>query len=195
MSTMGQVYHPSSQPPPPYRAPPPNATKKYAHFLSAFSCRIWGRQEGVTPRPNDTRQSTGLSDVVVVGIIADQHIRMHSVKDRFQPCFEFFRFFPGQRINTQCQSADSVRANSLPPQQQTVYLHRESKGRGGKAVTLIKGLVLSDGQLSALTKKLKQTCGSGGTVKDGVIEIQGEHREKIADTLQKLGYKVKVAGG
>ena len=85
--------------------------------------------------------------------------------------------------------------NSLPPQQQTVYLHRESKGRGGKAVTLIKGLVLSEGDLSVLTKKLKQVCGSGGTVKEGVIEIQGEHREKIADTLQKLGYKVKVAGG
>ena len=85
--------------------------------------------------------------------------------------------------------------NSLPPQQQTVYLHRESKGRGGKAVTLIKGLALSEGDLSALMKKLKQACGSGGTVKDGVIEIQGEHREKIADTLQKLGYKVKVAGG
>jgi len=85
--------------------------------------------------------------------------------------------------------------NSPPPQQQTIYLHRESKGRGGKAVTLIKGLVLSEGDLSALTKKLKQTCGSGGTVKDGVIEIQGEHREKIADTLRTLGYKVKVAGG
>ncbi len=85
--------------------------------------------------------------------------------------------------------------NSLAPQQQTVYLHRESKGRGGKGVTLVKGLVLSEGDLSALAKKLKQTCGSGGTVKDGVIEIQGEHREKIADILRKLGYKIKVAGG
>ena len=85
--------------------------------------------------------------------------------------------------------------NSLPPQQQTVYLHRESKGRGGKAVTLVKGLALSEGDLSALAKKIKQSCGSGGTVKDGVIEIQGEHREKIADTLRKLGYKIKVAGG
>ena len=85
--------------------------------------------------------------------------------------------------------------NSLPPQQQVVYLHRESKGRGGKGVTLIKGLVLSEGEMSALAKKIKQVCGSGGTVKDGVIEIQGEQREKIADTLRKLGYKVKVAGG
>jgi translation initiation factor 1 len=93
------------------------------------------------------------------------------------------------------QDDKSAIVKSLPPQQQTVYLHRESKGRGGKAVTLIKGLALSEGDLSALTKKLKQVCGSGGTTKDGVIEIQGEHREKIADTLRKLGYKVKVAGG
>jgi translation initiation factor 1 len=84
---------------------------------------------------------------------------------------------------------------SLPPQQQTVYLHRESKGRGGKGVTLVKGLVLSEGDMSVLAKALKQACGSGGTIKDGVIEIQGENREGIADTLRKLGYKVKLAGG
>jgi translation initiation factor 1 len=83
----------------------------------------------------------------------------------------------------------------LPPQQQTVYLHRESKGRGGKGVTLLKGLVLSEAELSALAKTLKKACGSGGTVKGGVIEIQGENRERIADTLRKLGYKVKLAGG
>ena len=86
-------------------------------------------------------------------------------------------------------------AKSLPPQQQTVYLHRESSGRAGKAVTLVKKLILSEDDLKALAKKLKQECGTGGTVKDGVIEIQGEHREKIADVLQKLGYKVKIAGG
>ncbi len=85
--------------------------------------------------------------------------------------------------------------NSLPPQQQVIYLHRESKGRGGKGVTLIKGLILSDEDMSALAKRIKQACGTGGTVKDGVIEIQGEQREKIADVLRKLGYKVKVAGG
>ena len=86
-------------------------------------------------------------------------------------------------------------AKSLPPQQQTVYLHRESSGRAGKAVTLVKKLILSEDDLKALAKKLKQECGTGGTVKEGVIEIQGEHREKIADVLQKLGYKVKIAGG
>lgn len=84
---------------------------------------------------------------------------------------------------------------SLPPQQQTVSLHRESKGRAGKGVTLLKGLVLSDADLTALTKTIKQSCGTGGTVKDGVIEIQGEQREKIAELLRKLGYKVKLAGG
>ena len=84
---------------------------------------------------------------------------------------------------------------SLPPQQQTVYLHRDSKGRGGKTVTLVKKLVLSEDDLKELAKKLKQVCGSGGTVKDGEIEIQGEHRERIAEALQKMGYKTKIAGG
>lgn len=84
---------------------------------------------------------------------------------------------------------------SLSPHKQTVYLHRDSKGRGGKAVTLVKKLVLSEEDMKELATKLKQVCGSGGTVKDGVIEIQGEHREKIAEALKKMGYKVKIAGG
>jgi len=86
-------------------------------------------------------------------------------------------------------------ATSLPPQQQTAYLHRESKGRGGKAVTLVKNLTLTEADLKALAKILKALCGSGGTVKGNIIEIQGEHREKIADALEKMGYKVKIAGG
>ena len=84
---------------------------------------------------------------------------------------------------------------SLPPAQQTVYLHRDSKGRRGGIVTLIRKLVLSEEDLKDLAKMLKQHCGSGGTVKDGEIEIQGEHRERIAEALQKMGYKVKIAGG
>ncbi|HSG43660.1 MAG TPA: hypothetical protein VLA72_10945 [Anaerolineales bacterium] len=84
---------------------------------------------------------------------------------------------------------------SLPPGQQTAYLHRESGGRGGKVVSIVKNLTLSEADMKSLAKKLKQACGTGGTVKDGIIEIQGEHRQKIADVLQKLGYKVKIAGG
>ena len=89
----------------------------------------------------------------------------------------------------------SAPTKSLPSQQQTAYLHRESKGRGGKAVTLIKNLAHSPADMKALAKKLKAACGSGGTVKDGIIEIQGEHREKIASVLEKMGYKVKISGG
>ena len=87
------------------------------------------------------------------------------------------------------------KVHSLPPQEQTVYLHSDSKGRGGKAVTLVKKLVLAEEDMKELASKLKQICGSGGTVKDGMIEIQGEDREKIADALKKMGYKVKIAGG
>ncbi len=84
---------------------------------------------------------------------------------------------------------------SLPPQEQTAYLHRESGGRGGKAVTLVKNLVLSADDLKVLAKKLKQECGTGGTVRDGIIEIQGEQRNRIAEVLRGLGYRVKIAGG
>ena len=90
---------------------------------------------------------------------------------------------------------DKANVKSLPPSQQTAYLHRDSKGRGGKGVTLVKKLVLSEEDMSALAKKIKQACGTGGTFKDGVIEIQGDNRERIAEVLVKLGYKIKMAGG
>ena len=93
------------------------------------------------------------------------------------------------------QKENTVSTKSLPPQQQTAYLHRESSGRGGKAVTLVKNLVLSADDMKALAKKLKEACGTGGTIKDGVIEMQGEQRERIAEVLRTLGYKVKIAGG
>lgn len=76
-----------------------------------------------------------------------------------------------------------------------VRLKRESKGRGGKGVTLIEGLPLAESDLKVLAKELKQLCGTGGTVKSGVIEIQGEHRDKIKPFLEHKGYSVKIAGG
>ncbi len=93
------------------------------------------------------------------------------------------------------QEQGRSKVKSLPPQQQTIYLHCDSKGRGGSTVTLVKKLVLSEEDMKELAKKLKQLCGSGGTVKNDVIEIQGEHREKIAEALKQMGYKVKIAGG
>lgn len=92
-------------------------------------------------------------------------------------------------------ASGASKGTSLPPQQQTVYLHRDKSGRGGKVVTLVKNLILTEDDLKSLAKTLKQECGSGGTVKDGVIEIQGEHRERIAAVLERLGYRVKIAGG
>jgi translation initiation factor 1 len=76
-----------------------------------------------------------------------------------------------------------------------VRLHRETKGRKGKGVTIITGLALDEQELKVLAKKLKQLCGTGGSVKDGHIEIQGEQREKLKAFLESQGHKVKIAGG
>ncbi len=70
-----------------------------------------------------------------------------------------------------------------------------SKGRKGKKVTLVSGLPLDEAALEDLALALKQICGSGGTVKDGQIEIQGDHRDRIMAQLQSRGYKPKRAGG
>lgn len=76
-----------------------------------------------------------------------------------------------------------------------VRLKRETKGRKGKGVTLITGLPLNDEGLKKLAKTLKQKCGSGGSVKNNIIEIQGDHRDVLEKELTGLGYKVKRAGG
>jgi translation initiation factor 1 len=76
-----------------------------------------------------------------------------------------------------------------------VRIHRSSKGRKGKGVCLIVGLPLVGPELKALAKKLKQACGVGGAVKEGVVEIQGDQRERLKVELEKLGYTVKLAGG
>ncbi|NCP39730.1 MAG: translation initiation factor Sui1 [Rhodoferax sp.] len=76
-----------------------------------------------------------------------------------------------------------------------VRVSRETKGRAGKGVTLVKGLALDDAALNALGKQLKTACGSGGTVKDGVIEVQGDHCARVMALLQAQGHKAKRAGG
>lgn len=76
-----------------------------------------------------------------------------------------------------------------------VRVSRETKGRKGAGVTLVRGLALAPDLLKALAGQLKQRCGSGGTVKDGVIEIQGDHRQLLLSELASQGFKVKLAGG
>ncbi|CAN7179953.1 translation initiation factor Sui1 [Variovorax paradoxus] len=76
-----------------------------------------------------------------------------------------------------------------------VRVSHETKGRKGKGVTVVKGLALDAAALAALGKQLKTACGSGGTVKDGLIEIQGDHRELVIAALSRQGHTVKRAGG
>ena len=76
-----------------------------------------------------------------------------------------------------------------------VRISRETKGRKGKSVTIINGIPLPPADLKKLARHLKNTCGAGGALKDGVIEIQGDHRQKILEELKKQKYNVKLAGG
>jgi translation initiation factor 1 len=76
-----------------------------------------------------------------------------------------------------------------------VRVGRSTKGRKGKGVSVITGVPLTGAALDQLARELKQRCGSGGTVKDGVIEIQGEHRDLLVQQLQERGYTAKRSGG
>lgn len=76
-----------------------------------------------------------------------------------------------------------------------VRVQRDAKGRGGKTVTVVTGISLPDKDLDALGKQLKGACGSGGTVKDGVIEVQGDHVDRVLALLVAQGYRAKRAGG
>lgn len=83
----------------------------------------------------------------------------------------------------------------LPPNQQDLRVQASRKGRGGKTVTIITGIQHSPDNLKDLAKKLKAQCGTGGTVKDDTIEIQGDHAQKLVEVLTSLGYGAKVSGG
>jgi translation initiation factor 1 len=89
----------------------------------------------------------------------------------------------------------SVAANGKAAQSARVRVGREVSGRGGKGVSVITGLPLSEAALEALATQLKKNCGAGGAVKDGRIEIQGDHRDRLVAELIKLGYEAKRSGG
>ena len=90
----------------------------------------------------------------------------------------------------------ACRKAAAPATDGVVRLFFETKGRGGKGVTVVRGLGLAEPELAALGKKLKAACGVGGTAKDGVVELQGDHRDRVMALLLAQGFKsVKKAGG
>lgn len=83
----------------------------------------------------------------------------------------------------------------LPPNQQNIRVQATRAGRKGKTVTVVTGFQASPETLNALLKQLKAQCGTGGTLKDATIEIQGDHKQKILQILLQQGYKAKISGG
>jgi len=98
-----------------------------------------------------------------------------------------------RRPVAQCSCRDAARA--APPSDGIVRVLRETKGRGGKSVTVVRGVAGDGAALLQMGQQLKAACGSGGTVKDGTIEIQGDHVEKVMDLLRQRGLQVRRAGG
>ena len=119
---------------------------------------------GATEEPNDNKEKTEIDRKKRIGVVYSTN-----------PDYEY--------------SDDSQEeADTLPKNQQKLRLNMERAGRGGKTVTLVKGFVGSDKDINALCKLLKQKCGVGGSVKDGEIIIQGDHRQRLVEILIKEGY-------
>ena len=108
-----------------------------------------------------------------------------------------------RQTTSTCRCSTSPRQNvprqpvtgATDPGDGVVRLHLERKGRKGKGVTLVRGLNLGKDELAIVAKHLKMSCGVGGAVKDGVIELQSVDRDKIRTLLETRGHRVKLAGG
>jgi predicted translation initiation factor SUI1 len=128
---------------------------------------------------DDTPDALGLIEREVMGLVA----RILGGGERQEPA------------PPSAPTAARPPAKEPPPKQITLKVGRETAGRRGKGVTTVFDMPLSDAAVLELAATLKQRCGTGGTVKDGRIEIQGDQRERIIAELEKLGYKVKRVGG
>lgn len=107
---------------------------------------------------------------------------------------EWGRMCPGcEQPADQCRCQKEKAA--VKPGDGTVRVSRETKGRKGSGVTLVTGIPGDENTLKKIAAELKKKCGAGGALKDGVIEIQGDHRDKLLEELQKMGYKAKRCGG
>jgi translation initiation factor 1 len=92
-------------------------------------------------------------------------------------------------------AARAALAAQVAPGDGVVRVSRQTQGRGGKVVTVVRGVPLQPAELAALGKRLRAACGAGGTVKDGVLEVQGDHCERVLAWLQQEGWVAKRAGG
>lgn len=106
----------------------------------------------------------------------------------------------GGRMCPQCRQAQAhcrcaQQAGAQPRGDGRVRVSRERAGRGGKVVTVVRGLALNDAQIADVAKQLRSACGSGGTAKDGVVEVQGDHVERVLAWLQKAGHAALRSGG
>ena len=119
---------------------------------------------GATEEPNDNKEKTEIDRKKRIGVVYSTN-----------PDYEY--------------SDDSQEeADTLPKNQQKLRLNMERAGRGGKTVTLVKGFIGSEEDIAVLCKLLKQKCGVGGSVKDGEIIIQGDHRQRLVEILKKEGF-------
>lgn len=105
------------------------------------------------------------------------------------------RFVYREFASTSNPEATERAVPELPPNQQNLRVQASRKGRGGKTVTVISGFQVKPETLAKLLKQLKNQCGTGGTVKDETLEIQGDHSQKLVEILIQLGYKAKISGG
>jgi translation initiation factor 1 len=97
-----------------------------------------------------------------------------------------------------CKKKKADKVDKKPtgyPKNGTIRIQREVKGRNGKTVTTVIGIPLNNEELQKFAKTLKRNCGTGGTVKDGVIIIQGDHRQRLLEVIKKHGFSAKLAGG
>ncbi|WP_110684840.1 translation initiation factor Sui1 [Salinicola aestuarinus] len=100
-----------------------------------------------------------------------------------------------RRPLAECECAAQAESARIAALDGIVRIRRETSGRKGKGVTTVSGVPLADTELKALAKTLKKRCGTGGAVKEGVIEIQGDHRDVLKAELESQGFQVKLAGG
>ena len=119
---------------------------------------------GATEEPNDNKEKTEIDRKKRIGVVYSTN-----------PDYEY-------------SDHSQEESDTLPKNQQKMRLNMERAGRGGKTVTLVKGFVGSEEDITALSKLLKQKCGVGGSVKDGEIIIQGDHRQRLIEILKKEGY-------